>query len=64
MPLYPLYALLFADAGCSEAEISQLRTPVGLDLGGRTPAEIALSILAGVLAARTGRAGGWLDRRD
>jgi xanthine/CO dehydrogenase XdhC/CoxF family maturation factor len=50
-------------AGCTEGELAQLRTPVGLDLGARTPAEIALSILAGLLAARTGRTGGWLDRR-
>lgn len=50
-------------AGCSEDELAQLRTPVGLDLGARTPAEIALSILAGLLAARTGRTGGWLDGR-
>jgi xanthine/CO dehydrogenase XdhC/CoxF family maturation factor len=50
-------------AGCRDDELAQLRTPVGLDLGARTPAEIALSILAGLLAARTGRTGGWLDRR-
>ncbi|MEW6472763.1 MAG: XdhC/CoxI family protein [Actinomycetota bacterium] len=50
-------------AGCSDEELARLRTPVGLDLGARTPAEIALSILAGLLAARTGKTGGWLDRR-
>jgi xanthine dehydrogenase accessory factor len=50
-------------AGCTDEQLAQLRTPVGLDLGARTPAEIALSILAGLLAARTGRTGGWLDRR-
>ena len=30
--------------GCSEAEIGQVRTPVGLDLGGRTPAETQCSL--------------------
>lgn len=51
------------NAGCTADELAGLRTPVGLDLGARTPAEIALSILAGLLAARTGRTGGWLDKR-
>jgi xanthine/CO dehydrogenase XdhC/CoxF family maturation factor len=35
---------------------------LGLDLGGKAPAEIALSIAAGLVAAREGRGGGWLDR--
>jgi len=51
-------------SGCGDEELARLRTPVGLDLGARTPAEIALSILAGLLAARTGRTGGWLDQRS
>jgi xanthine dehydrogenase accessory factor len=51
------------ELGCTEEQVSRLRTPVGLDLGGRTPPEIALSILAGLVAARTGHPGGWLDRR-
>jgi molybdenum cofactor synthesis domain-containing protein len=48
--------------GLGEEELARLRTPVGLDLGARSPAEIALSIAAGLVAARTGREGGWLDR--
>ncbi|MBL8343204.1 MAG: XdhC family protein [Rubrivivax sp.] len=38
----------------SEAEIARLHGPIGLDLGGRTPAEIAVSILAEVIAVRHG----------
>jgi molybdenum cofactor synthesis domain-containing protein len=47
--------------GFSDAELTRVRTPVGLDIGARTAEEIALSILAGVVAARHGHAGGWLD---
>src|SRR5207249_2050583 len=49
--------------GLTDDEVSRIRTPVGLDLGAKTPAEIALSIAAGLVAAKAGRGGGWLDRR-
>ncbi len=41
--------------GIPESFLSSIRTPIGLDLGGRTPAEIALAILAEVVSVRQGR---------
>ncbi|WP_329539495.1 XdhC family protein [Streptomyces sp. NBC_01358] len=41
-------------AGVTEAETARLRSPIGLDLGGRGPEEAALSILAEVVAVRRG----------
>lgn len=37
---------------CSPAEISQLHAPIGIDIGSKKPAEIAISIMAEVLAER------------
>jgi xanthine dehydrogenase accessory factor len=47
--------------GVPENVISRIQSPVGLDLGASNPGEIALSILAGVVAKRRGRNGGWLQ---
>ena len=44
-------------AGVSEANLAKLRGPVGLDLGGRAPAETALAILAEIVAERYGGSG-------
>ncbi len=46
--------------GVVEDVIARVQSPVGLDIGAVTPAEIAVSILAGVIARRRGRQGGWL----
>jgi molybdopterin adenylyltransferase len=48
--------------GLSDEELERIRSPLGLDLGGRRPEEIALSIAAGLVAANHDRGGGWLDR--
>jgi molybdopterin adenylyltransferase len=48
--------------GFSQDDLARVRSPVGLDVGAKTPEEIAVSIAAGLLAGRSGRAGGWLDR--
>ena len=44
-------------AGCADGDVARLRGPIGLDLGGRAPAETALAIMAEVVAARHGGTG-------
>jgi molybdopterin adenylyltransferase len=48
--------------GFGDEDLSRIRSPAGIDLGAKSPEEIALSIAAGLVAARAGRDGGWLDR--
>jgi xanthine dehydrogenase accessory factor len=48
--------------GVDESVIARIQSPVGLDLGAVNPGEIALSILAGIVATRRGRSGGWLAK--
>ncbi|MFF1674865.1 XdhC family protein [Streptomyces sp. NPDC058256] len=45
------------DAGFGESELSRLRSPVGLDLGARTPEEVAVSVAAEIVALRWGGSG-------
>ncbi|MFI8193241.1 XdhC family protein [Streptomyces sp. NPDC085946] len=45
------------EAGVGRRELARLRSPIGLDLGARTPEETALSIAAEIVAARRGGTG-------
>ncbi|MBX7549242.1 XdhC family protein [Streptomyces sp. tea 10] len=45
------------DVGVTELELARLRSPIGLDLGARTPEETALSIGAEIVACRRGGSG-------
>lgn len=40
------------EKGYTDEDLSQVHSPIGLDLGGETPAEIAVAILAEILAVR------------
>ncbi|WDF35535.1 XdhC family protein [Streptomyces sp. T12] len=46
-----------AEAGLGEDELARLRSPVGLDLGARTPEEVAVSVAAEIVALRWGGSG-------
>ncbi len=43
--------------GVTRQELERVYAPIGLDLGGRTPEETALSIIAEVVAVKNGRSG-------
>ena len=46
------------EAAMPAGQLRRIRIPVGLDIGGTTPEEIALSVLAEAVAVHHGRAGG------
>ena len=46
------------DAGVSAEQLARIHGPIGLDIGAETPEEMAISILAEIIAARHGRVGG------
>jgi xanthine dehydrogenase accessory factor len=58
-----LIANMLKEEGISADRIAVIRAPVGLDLGGRTPAEIALSVMAEITAQRYGGSGTSLSER-
>jgi xanthine dehydrogenase accessory factor len=48
-------AAVLAGLDVDDADRERVHTPAGLDLGATTPAEVALSVLAEMVAARAGR---------
>ena len=48
------------EEGVSKEALARIHGPAGLDLGGGTPAETALAIVAEIVAVRAGRSGGSL----
>ncbi|MBA3414716.1 MAG: XdhC family protein [Chloroflexia bacterium] len=50
-----------AESGISAADLERVRAPIGLDIGATTPEEMAVSILAEIVAVRQGRTGGTLS---
>jgi xanthine dehydrogenase accessory factor len=48
------------EKGVSVEALRRVHTPVGLDIGAESPAEVSLAILAEVLAVRRGGSGGFL----
>jgi xanthine/CO dehydrogenase XdhC/CoxF family maturation factor len=45
--------------GVAPDEVARVHRPIGLNIGSRTPAEIAIATLAGLIADRNGRPGGF-----
>jgi xanthine dehydrogenase accessory factor len=52
------------EAGVDDEGLARLRSPIGLDVGARTPEETAISIVAEIIALRTGRSARSLSATD
>ena len=53
------HVAMLTELGVSPEEIARVHRPIGLNIGSRTPPEIAIAALAGLLADRNGRSGGF-----
>ena len=52
------------EAGVTDEQLGRLRSPIGLDIGARTPEETAVSIVSEIIALRTGRSARALSATD
>ncbi len=48
------------ESGATDDELNRVHGPIGLNIGGKSPEEMAISILAEIIAVRNGRTGGSL----
>jgi xanthine dehydrogenase accessory factor len=48
------------ELGVGDEDIARVHRPIGLNIGSRTPAEIAVATLAGLIADRNDRPGGFV----
>lgn len=55
----PPHVPALRELGVSEGDVARVHRPIGLNIGSRTPPEIALAALAGLLADRAGKPGGF-----
>ncbi len=46
---------LLREEGFTDEELARIHSPIGLDLGGKSPAEVALSILAEIVSVQSGK---------
>jgi xanthine dehydrogenase accessory factor len=51
------------EAGFTEEDLDRIYGPVGLNIGGKEPAHVAISILSEAVAVRHRRAGGMMSKR-
>ncbi|GDY33758.1 XdhC family protein [Gandjariella thermophila] len=59
-PRHPApHVAALTELGVAEADIARVHRPIGLNIGSRTPPEIAVATLAGLLADRNNRPGGF-----
>jgi xanthine dehydrogenase accessory factor len=52
------------EEGVTDEDLARVSSPVGLDIGARTPEETAVAIAAEIIALRTGHSGGRLAERS
>ena len=55
----PPHIPALTELGVPAADIARVHRPIGLNIGSRTPAEIAIATLAGLIADRNDRPGGF-----